>query len=131
VPQGAYVLSESPFPRVDLLLLATGSEVHVALETQYLLEERKIGARVVSMPCWELFDAQSVFYRLSVLPPDVPRRLAIEAGATLGWERYVGDQGAVVGIDHFGASAPYRKLQEEFGFTADRVAERAERLLSE
>ncbi len=131
LPQGAYVLSESSFPRIDLLLLATGSEVHVALEAQYLLEERKIGARVVSMPCWELFDAQSVFYRLSVLPPDVPRRLAIEAGVTLGWERYVGEQGAVVGIDRFGASAPYRKLQEEFGFTPDRVAERAERLLSE
>jgi transketolase len=131
VAQGAYVLSESPLSRIDLLLLATGSEVHVALEAQRLLEERRIGARVVSMPSWRLFDAQSVFYRLSVLPPEVPRRLAVEAGATLGWDRYVGEQGAVVGIDHFGASAPYRKIQEEFGFTADRVAERAERLLSE
>ena len=127
--KGAYVLRPSPLERTDLLLLASGSEVHLALEAQRLLAEERIGAQVVSMPSWRLFEQQSHFYRLSVLPPTVPKRLAIEAGSPLGWERYVGDQGAVIGIDHFGASAPASVLGAEFGFTARRVVERAKRLL--
>jgi transketolase len=131
VPRGAYVLRDSPLDRVDLILLATGSEVHLVMEAQRLLAERQIGARVVSMPSWELFEQQSVFYKLNVLLPDVPKRLAVEAGVTLGWERYVGDQGAVMGINRFGASAPYQVIQEELGFTASRVVERATALMTE
>ncbi|MEA3310140.1 MAG: transketolase [Chloroflexota bacterium] len=130
VARGAYILSESPFPRIDIILIATGSEVSVALEAQRLLVAEKIGVRVVSMPSWKLFDAQPLYYRLNVLQPDVKRRLAIEAGVTLGWERYVGEPGAVVGIDRFGASAPYQELKEHFGFTAERIAARARDLMA-
>jgi len=131
VARGAYILRDAPQARIDLLLIATGSEVALALEAQRLLAEQQISARVVSMPSWELFDAQPFFYRLNVLPPTTSRRLAIEAGVTLGWERYVGAHGAVIGIDHFGASAPAQTLQEKFGFTAASVVERALRLLTE
>lgn len=131
VAHGAYVLSETPLSRTDLILIATGSEVPLALEAQQLLAEQKIGARVVSMPSWELFEKQTLFYRLNVLPPTMNKRLAIEAGVTLGWGRYVGPQGAVIGLDHFGASAPYKTLAEKFGLTAAAVAERARQLLTE
>ncbi|MGC9522575.1 MAG: transketolase [Anaerolineae bacterium] len=131
VERGGYVLSESPLERVDLILIATGSEVSDALEAQKLLAERRIGARVVSMPSWSRFDAQPVFYKLTVLPDDVIKRLAIEAGSPLGWEHYVGSYGDVIGIDRFGASAPYKRIKEEFGFTAQRIAERAQRLMAE
>ena len=130
VARGAYVLSESPFVRIDVILIATGSEVALALEAQRLLTADKIGVRVVSMPSWELFDAQPVYQRLNVLHPDVKRRLAIEAGVTLGWERYVGERGAVVGVDRFGASAPYQKIKEHFGFTAERIAQRVRDLMT-
>ena len=131
VARGAYILRDAPQARIDLLLIATGSEVALALEAQRLLAEQQISARVVSMPSWELFNAQPLFYRLNVLPPTTSRRLAIEAGVTLGWERYIGEHGAVIGIDHFGASAPAQVLQEKFGFTATQVVERALRLLTE
>ncbi|MGC9356269.1 MAG: transketolase [Anaerolineae bacterium] len=131
VANGAYVLSDSSLARVDLILIATGSEVPLALEVQHLLAERRVGARVVSMPSWELFEAQTLFYRLNVLPPSVNKRIAIEAASPLGWRRYVGDQGVVIGIDRFGASAPYHVIQEHFGFTPDRVVERALRLMAE
>ncbi|MEA3397674.1 MAG: transketolase, partial [Chloroflexota bacterium] len=97
VARGAYILRDAPQARIDLLLIATGSEVALALEAQRLLAEQQISARVVSMPSWELFNAQPFFYRLNVLPPTTSRRLAIEAGVTLGWERYVGAHGAVIG----------------------------------
>lgn len=131
VKHGGYVFSECPLERTDLLLIASGSEVTLAMEAQKLLAERRVGARVVSLPSWELFDQQSLFYRLTVLPPDVPKRLALEAGVGLGWERYVGPQGAVLGLDRFGASAPAKVLQREFGFTPERVVERALALMSE
>lgn len=131
VARGAYVLSDSPLDRIDVILIATGSEVADAVEAQKLLSERRIGARVVSMPSWRLFDEQTIFYKLNVLPDNVIKRLAIEAGSTLGWERYVGSYGAVIGIDRFGASAPYRRLKTEFGFTAERIADRAQRLMAE
>ncbi|MGC9468400.1 MAG: transketolase [Anaerolineae bacterium] len=131
VARGAYILSDSPLDRVDIILIATGSEVADALEAQELLKERRIGARVVSMPSWSLFDKQPVFYKLTVLPDDVIKRLAIEAGSPIGWERYVGSYGDVIGIDRFGASAPYKRIKEEFGFTAQRIAERAQRLMAE
>jgi transketolase len=131
VARGAYVLRDSPLNRVDLILIATGSEVHVALEAQDLLTERRIGTRVVSMPSWEIFEEQPLFYKLNVLPANVIKRLSIEAGVTLGWERYVGSHGATIGVDHFGASAPYQTLQKEFDLTAQDVFDRAVRLMAE
>ncbi len=131
VERGAYILSDTTRERIDLILIATGSEVSLALEAQKILAERHVGTRVVSMPAWELFDDQTLFYRLTVLPPDVPKRLAIEAGISQGWERYVGPQGAVVSLEHFGASAPLKTLQREFGFTPERIVERALALLAE
>ena len=131
VSRGAYILSESPFDRVDVILIATGSEVADALEAQGILSEERIGARVVSMPSWELFETQPLFYKLSVLPDNVTRRLAIEAGVSLGWERYVGNNGAIISIDHFGASAPASLLKNAFGFTPKQIADRAQKLMAE
>jgi len=127
VARGAYVLADAPQPQ--LILLATGSEVALALEAHALLAGEGIAARVVSMPSWELFEAQPRAYRDEVLPPAITARLAIEAGVSLGWDRYVGPQGDVVGQDRFGASAPYKVLAEKFGFTAANVVARAKALL--
>ena len=131
VSRGAYVVSDSPFDRIDVLLIASGSEVTDALAAQALLTERRVGARVISMPSWELFSQQSVFYKLSVLPPQVNRRLAIEAGVTLGWERYTGTYGTVLGIDRYGASAPHTVLKHEVGITPEAIAEAAQKILAE
>ncbi len=128
VARGAYILADSSGVP-DLLLVASGSEVHLALAARDILAGQGIGVRVVSMPSWELFDAQPQEYRDKVLPPLVTARLAIEAGATQGWEKYVGSAGAVLGLDRFGASAPYKVLMEKFGFTAEAVAARARQLL--
>jgi transketolase len=125
VPHGAYVLAEAEGERPDVILIASGSEVSLALKARELLAQRGVQARVVSMPSWRLFEEQKQAYRDSVLPPAVTARVAVEAGATLGWRTYVGDQGAVIGLDHFGASAPAEVLLEKFGFTAEHVAERA------
>jgi transketolase len=105
--------------------MATGSEVHLALKAQNLLTERGVQARVVAMPCWKRFEAQPESYQNHVLPPDLTARLAVEAAGSLGWHRYVGAKGAVMSIDHFGASAPYEDLVEAFGFTAEALVERA------
>ncbi|MCB8921803.1 MAG: transketolase [Ardenticatenaceae bacterium] len=113
--KGGYVLADAANPQV--ILLGSGSEVQIALDAQKLLAEKGVSARVVSMPSWELFDAQPQDYRDSVLPPTVTARVAIEAGVTLGWQRYVGSDGAVIGIDHFGASAPFERIYAEFGLT--------------
>jgi len=121
--RGAYILREAEHPEV--ILIGTGSEVHVALAAQEILEAQNIKARVVSMPSWELFDEQPDEYRESVLPSAVRARVAVEAGATLAWRRYVGLDGAVVGLDHFGASAPGQVLFEKFGITAEAVSEAA------
>ena len=128
VTRGAYVLADSSgIP--SALLIASGSEVHLALEARDLLAQKGIAVRVVSMPSWELFDAQPASYREAVLPPQVTARLAIEAGVTQGWAKYVGLAGDVMGLDRFGASAPYKVLMEKFGFTAEAVVERVLRLL--
>ncbi len=128
VARGGYILAESSgIP--DVLLIASGSEVHLALEARDLLAARGIAVRIVSMPSWELFDAQPASYRESVLPPQVTARLAIEAGGVQGWHKYVGPAGDVMGLERFGASAPYKVLMEKFGFTAEAVAERALQLL--
>jgi len=129
VARGAYVLAESSGVS-NALIIATGSEVHLALEARDLLAERGIGVRVISMPSWELFDAQPVSYRDSVLPPLVTRRLAVEAGVTQGWAKYVGPSGDVMGLERFGASAPYKVLMDKLGFTAGAVVERVLKLLT-
>jgi transketolase len=112
------VLSPSPTGKLDGILIASGSEVSLAVEAQEMLAAEGIGVSVVSMPSWELFEKQSREYRDEVLPPAVTARLAIEAGVTLGWSKYVGAKGEVIGLDRFGASAPYQILMEKFGFTA-------------
>jgi transketolase len=127
VARGAYVVADADDPQV--ILMASGSEVAVILEAQGLLAAEGIAARVVSMPSWELFDAQPEAYRKAVLPPDVTDRVAVEAGVPLGWERYVGLRGEIVGLDRFGASAPYQVLAEKFGFTGEAVAGRAKAIL--
>jgi transketolase len=127
--QGAYVLRDSGDEKPTIILIASGREVHIALGAAVILEEKGVRARVVSMPSWELFDRQAGDYRDGVLPPEVGSRLAIEAGATLGWHRYVGEKGAVLGIDHFGASAPYKTLYEKFGITIEKTVEKALGLL--
>jgi transketolase len=127
VARGAYVIADAP--QFQMILIASGSEVSVALEAQELLAVEGIAARVVSMPSWELFEAQSQAYRDSVLPPRVTVRVAVEATVPLGWERYVGHQGVVVGLSRFGASAPYKVLAKQFGFTAAGVAARAKAAL--
>jgi transketolase len=114
----------------ELVLIATGSEVWVALEARERLQAEGTATRVVSMPCWELFAEQDQGYRDQVLPPSVRARLAVEAAATFGWERWVGEDGEVVGIDHFGASAPGAIVLEKFGFTPGNVADRARALLA-
>ena len=123
--KGAYVLLDTDRVYPDIILIASGSEVALAVEAHNRLSMQGFGVRVVSMPSWELFQAQSEEYQDSVLPPTVKARLAIEAGISMGWERWVGAQGAVIGLDRFGASAPYKVLYEHFGFTADQVMLRA------
>jgi transketolase len=103
--------------------------VPIAVAAREQLEAQSVPTRVVSLPSWELFDAQPDDYRASVLPPTVRARVSIEAGVTLGWAKYVGDQGAIIGIDHFGASAPEKVLYQQFGFTAERVVSEALRVL--
>ena len=130
VAKGAYVVADPDGAAPRIILIATGSEVHVALAARERLDAAGVPARVVSMPCVEWFAEQDQAYRDSVLLPDVRARVSVEAAVTLGWERWVGENGASVGIDHFGASAPYEVLYEQFGITADRVAAAAQRSLS-
>jgi transketolase len=127
--RGAYVLLDPKEGKPKVILLASGSEVHIAIEAAKKLEAKGASPRVVSMPSWELFDAQLGPYRAQVLPQEISARVAIEAGVAQGWHRYVGEKGGVVALTHFGASAPYSTLYEKFGLTADRVAETALRLL--
>jgi transketolase len=127
--RGAYVLADADGGPPELVLIATGSEVWVALEARERLQASGIATRVVSMPCWELFAEQDQGYRDQVLPPGVRARLAVEAAATFGWERWVGTDGEVVGVDRFGASAPGATVLEQLGFTPDNVAGRARELV--
>ena len=132
VSKGGYVLAEPEGGGApDVILLATGSEVHLALDAREDLQKDGIGARVVSMPCAEIFDQQSDEYRRSVIPADVRPRVAIEQASTLGWDRYVGDCGAIVGMHTFGASAPLKQLLNRFGFTPERVCEVAKSCIAE
>lgn len=129
--RGGYVLSDPPAGAAEVILIGTGSEVEIALQAAALLSEQGVAARVVALPCWELFEKQDEAYRRSVLPKDITVRVAVEAGSSFGWQRYIGDCGAVVGIDHFGASAPADMLYKKFGLTAEEVAKTTLRLLRE
>ena len=150
VRRGAYVLAEAGAPgglaqgaagawtdpadapgvTPDVILIGTGSEVQLCLGARDQLEAAGVRTRVVSMPSFELFEAQPQEYRDAVLPPAVTARVAVEAGATLGWERWVGAEGQVVGIDHFGASAPGNVVMREFGFTVENVVSAARKTLT-
>ncbi len=128
--RGAYIVSEpADGAAADVILIGTGTEVYLAVEAQEILAADGIAARVVSMPSWELFAKQPQAYQDEVLPPDMTARVSIEAGATVGWERYVGLQGETIGLDHFGASAPYEELYANFGITAEAMAAAAKRVL--
>ncbi len=127
--RGAYILADAPNGKPDVILIATGSEVPLIAGAQKKLQEQGIAARVVSMPSWELFDAQPKEYRDAVLPPAVRARLAVEAGVPQGWHKYVGTDGDVIGLDRFGASAPYQVIFEKLGFTVDNVVARAKKLV--
>jgi transketolase len=119
--RGGYVLREASDGKPRIILIGTGSELQLAFGAAEALERDGIPARVVSLPCWERFEAQDPAYRDSVLPRDVRARVSVEAGVSLGWDRWVGDEGAIVGLDHFGASAPAGTIFEKFGFTVERV----------
>ncbi|MGA8941185.1 MAG: transketolase, partial [Thermoactinomyces sp.] len=121
VKRGAYVISDTDKETPDALLLATGSEVSLAIEAQKVLREKGIAVRVVSMPSWDRFEAQPDTYKQEVLPPHVKARVAVEMGSPFGWERYTGESGKILGIDTFGASAPGNRVMKEYGFTVDNV----------
>ena len=138
VARGGYVVHDEPSapvgadgsaPLPDLVYVATGSEVHIAVAAAETLAAEGIRARVVSLPCWELFEAQGAAYRDAVIPPDARRRVTVEAGVTFGWDRWAGDEGAIVGLDRFGSSAPGGTLLANFGFTADRLADVGRRVV--
>jgi transketolase len=125
--RGAYVLTDCAHPEV--ILMGSGSEVHIALQARQLLSDSGVQARVVSVPSWELFDEMPRDYREEVMPVSLTARVAVEAGVSTGWERYVGRGGAIVGIDRFGASAPSDRVFRELGLTGSAVAEAAQRLI--
>ena len=126
--KGAYILSDDK-GTPEIILIGTGSELQLVVEAQELLVKEGINARVVSMPSWELFEKQSNFYKDSVFPPSVRTRLAVEAGVSFGWYKYVTADGDVIGIDRFGESAPGDELMKFFGFTVQNVYRRAKSLL--
>jgi transketolase len=128
VTRGAYVVQDGE-GTPEVLLLGSGSEVHIAIEAANVLKAEGIKARVVSMPCWELFDEQDAAYRESVLPSSITARVSIEAGRTLGWERYVGMNGIAIGVDKFGASAPFERIYQEYGLTSAAVIAAAKKVL--
>ncbi|RXJ49637.1 transketolase [Gelidibacter gilvus] len=128
--KGAYILSEAE-GKPEIILIATGSEVHLILEAQEQLKKNNIQARVVSMPSWRLFDQQSAAYRDNVFPKDLRKRLAVEAGSSVGWLKYTTDEGDVIGIDKFGESAPGDEVMKAYGFSVENVVKRAKALLSD
>jgi transketolase len=129
VARGAYVLADTSGGNPEVILIATGSEVSLAVDAHENLVAKGIRSRVVSMPSWEIFEHQSQEYQDSVLPPHVTARVAVEQASTFGWERYVGRSGRIIGMKTFGASAPLKELQRKFGFEPDQVATAAKELL--
>jgi transketolase len=129
VAKGAYILADAPGGKPDVVLMASGSEVSLCVEAYEKLQAAGIKARVVSMPCWELFEKQDASYKDSVLPPGVTARVSVEMASTFGWERYTGAKGKIIGMRSFGASAPLKDLLKKFGFSADRVVDAAREVL--
>ena len=129
VAKGAYILADAGGGKPDVILMASGSEVSLCVDAYERLKAEAIKARVVSMPCWELFEKQDPAYKASVLPPDVTARVAVEMGATFGWERYTGAKGKILGMHSFGASAPLKDLLKKFGFSADNMVAAAREVL--
>ena len=127
--QGAYVLGDAPGGKPEVILIASGSEVSLAVQAHEKLLDEGIRSRVVSMPSWDIFEQQTKDYQESVLPPEVQARVAVEQASTFGWERYVGAKGKVIGMHTFGASAPLKELQKKFGFEPDQVVSVAKELL--
>jgi transketolase len=121
VERGAYVMADPPGGKPEIILIASGSEVALIVEAHEALVSQGIRSRVVSMPSWDIFEQQPRAYRESVLPPHMTERLAVEQGSALGWERYVGDRGRVIGMETFGASAPLKDLQRKFGFEPEHI----------
>jgi len=128
--RGGYILWEAGM-KTDVIIIGTGSEVSIALEAAELLREKNIGVRVVSLPSWELFEEQPEEYKKKVLPPEIKKRITIEAGVAIGWERYAGSEGIPIGINRFGASAPAKVIYEKLGITAQRVVAEAEKMVME
>ena len=126
---GAYILADAPKGKPSIILIASGSEVGLIVSAQQKLQQQNIAVRIVSMPSWELFEAQSQAYRDSVLPPEVPLRLAVEAGVSQGWARYIGDKGDMISVEKFGASAPGVTVMQHYGFTVENVCKHAQALL--
>jgi transketolase len=129
--RGGYVVNKLEGKKPQVILIGTGSELSLALEAAGQLETQGLIAQVVSLPSWELFERQPLSYREEVLPPAVKTRVSVEAGSPLGWERYVGEKGRIIGLDHFGASAPYKILYQRFGITVERVVEEALKAIEE
>ena len=127
--RGGYILAEAPGGAPDVILIGTGSEVSLCVQAREKLQSQGVMARVVSLPSWELFEKQDASYRDSVLPKAIRKRVTVEAGATMGWSRFAGDEGVIIGLDRYGASAPGGELLQHFGFTAERVAAAALGLL--
>ncbi len=127
--RGAYVLADLGGGRPQIILMASGSEVSLIVDAAHHLQARGINVRIVSVPSWELFEQQDLSYRDSVLPANIRQRLAVEAGVSMGWERYVGCQGRVIGVNKYGASAPYKTIYEHYGLTSQNVIEQARQLL--
>jgi transketolase len=121
VAKGAYILADAPDGKPDVILIATGSELSLIVDAHEKLVTQGIKSRVVSMPSWDVFELQSDAYRESVFPPSITARLAVEQASTLGWHRYVGDKGRIIGMHTFGASAPLAELQRAYGFEPDKV----------
>jgi transketolase len=127
--KGGYILADSDKDQPDIILMGSGSEVYRAMEAKQKLAAKDVDARVVSMPSWELFRAQDQAYRQQVLPKEVTARVSIEAAASQGWREWVGTEGAIIGVDRFGASAPYETIFQEYGITAERMVKEALKLL--
>jgi transketolase len=125
VAYGAYVLADPPEGKPDVILIGTGSEVSLCVDAHEKLTKEGIKARVVSMPSWELFEKQDQAYRDGVLPPQIRARVSVEQGSVIGWDRYAGSSGAIIGMHSFGASAPLKDLLTKFGFTPEKVLEAA------
>jgi len=122
--RGAYILAEAEGGTPEVIIIATGSEVNPSLGAREILQTKGIRTRVVSMPSWEIFAAQETAYRESVIPKNARLRVSVEAAVSFGWERWVGEDGLMIALDRFGASAPFEVLMKEFGFTAEGIAER-------